>query len=82
MRMNANLKLSILAGASALALGACGGGDDNYTPPNPPGPTALEDNFGPAFAALFRANANTDPADPAAASVIAVSLTTDPVPVP
>lgn len=81
--MNVNLKLSILASASALVLGACGGGDSTVTTPPPsPGPSALEDNFGPAFAALFRANANTDPADPTATSVIAVSLTTDPVPVP
>lgn len=81
--MNTNLKLVLIGTASVLVLAACGGGGDGYTPPPPPpGPTALEDNFGAAFGALFRAGSNTDPADPTASSVIAVSLITDPVPVP
>ena len=78
--MTRTLKLALFASMSALTLGACGGGNDGS--PSPAGPTALEDNFGTGFGALFRASANTDPADPTATSVIAVSLTTDPVPVP
>lgn len=81
--MKTNLKLALIGTASVFALSACDGGGSSYTPPPPPpGPTALEDNFGTAFGALFRAGANTDPADPTANSVIAVSLITDPVPVP
>ena len=80
--MNVNLKLSVLAGVSALALAACDSDDGNNGQSPPPGSTALEDNFGPGFGPLFRASANTDPAEPPGAAMVAVSATTDPVPVP
>ena len=79
--MKTTLKLALLVTASALALTACDGGSNN-SPPAAGGPTALEDNFGAAFGVLYRASANTDPADPGANSVIPVSFTTDPIPVP
>lgn len=83
--MKATFRFALLVSGSALALASCGGGSDGGAggnPPGGPGPTALEDNFGPAFAAIFRAGANTPAVDPAANAVIAVSFTTPPVPVP
>ena len=69
---------------SAAALAACGGGGIKVKPGGPgAGPAAkLEDSFGAGFAAAFQQGPNTDPREPAAGDVIAVSATTDPVPVP
>lgn len=79
------LKLSLLTGAATLALAACGGGGKGYGGGGytPPVMMKLEDQVGgPAFGALFRADPNSDPSEPNANSVPALSLTTDPVAVP
>jgi hypothetical protein len=76
------LKVAAIGLGSTLFLASCSDGDDSNPPVKPPGPAALEDNFGPGFGALFRANANTDPVDPTTTTAIAVSVTADPVPVP
>lgn len=68
-------------GAVAVALTACGGGGGVVAVPVPPAPK-LEAAFGAGFATAFQQGANTDPREPAAGDVVAVSLTTDPVPVP
>lgn len=69
---------------ATLGLAACGGGGGGgMTVVTPPPPSAaLEDAFGAGFATSYRANPNTDPREPAAADIIAVSPTTDPVAVP
>lgn len=81
MRLVRNLSA---AGLLCLTLAACGGDDNDgavVTPPTPPS-AKLEDGFGANFGTTYRAGNNTDPRDPAAGDVIAVSATTDPVPVP
>lgn len=83
-------KLKLLIGASLLALAGCGGGGDDSggglfpTPPVViiPGQGTLENMFGTGFGALFRAEANSDPADPKDSDVIALTLLVDAVPVP
>ena len=88
MKLKTNrLKLSLLTGAATLALTACGGGGNSNGGIggilNPPVVVTLENQVGgDAFGTLFRANANSDPAEPTANSVPALSLTTDPVAVP
>jgi len=79
------LKLGLLTGAATLALTACGGGGSGYGGGVyiPPVVVTLEDQVGgPAFGALFRANADSDPKEPNANSVPALDLTKDPVAVP
>ena len=80
------LKLTLLTGVATLALTACGGGGSGYGGGiyNPPVVVKLEDKVaaGSGFAALYQASANSDPAEPNANSVPALSLTTDPVAVP
>ena len=78
--MRSLIKVSVLS-VVAVALAACGGGGGNVKVPVPPA-AKLEDSFGAGFAAAFQKGANTDPREPAAGDVVAVSLTTDPVPVP
>lgn len=69
-----------------LTLSACGGGggggDGGVVTPPPPPSAKLEDGFGGPFGTAYRAGNNTDPRDPASGDVVAVSATTDPVPVP
>lgn len=64
----------------AAGLAACGGGGGGgsvaVTPPPTPG---IQSSFGAGFAALFSAGPNTDPGNPSASDIIALSLTTDPV---
>jgi ABC-type glycerol-3-phosphate transport system substrate-binding protein len=76
--------LVALAGGLAACGGGGGGGGDAVvvTPPPPPAATAFEDQFGLGFGATYRLAANTDPRDPSPGDLIAVSFTTDPVPVP
>jgi len=79
------LKLALLTGAATLAPAACGGGGNGYGGGyTPPVVVKLEDQVGgnSGFGALFRASANSDPAEPNANSVPPLSLTTDPVAVP
>lgn len=87
--MNSRTKLMLLIGASTIVLAACGGGGDFKveTPPIvvvPPVPGAgtLENMFGAGFGALYRAGANTDPAEPKDTDLIALTLTADAVAVP
>ncbi|HEV7693617.1 MAG TPA: hypothetical protein VGO52_22470 [Hyphomonadaceae bacterium] len=84
--MTNKLKLGLLTTVATLALTACGGGGNGYGGGGytPPVVVTLEDQVGAGsgFGALFRANANTDPTEPNANSVPALSLTTDPVAVP
>lgn len=83
--MKRNMLLAALSCASAIALAACDGGGSSLPPPPvsppapPPVPAAFEDQFGPGFGPLFRAFANTDPADPTADAIIAVDVTRDPL---
>jgi hypothetical protein len=87
--MTIKLKIGACLGLAALALAGCGGGGASYGP-NPPPPTggsncsasALENLFGCGFGALFRASANSDPAEPDPNGVFAVDLTKDPTSVP
>lgn len=83
--------MRILRAATALAilgagLAACdrgGGKSVRVAPPNePPAATPIEDRFGVAFGAAFRAPNNSDPRDPAEGDLIPVSFTTDPLPIP
>lgn len=77
-------KLSIAA-LLTLGLAACGGGgggDMGVVTPPPPPSARLEDGFGAGFATSYRNAPNTDPREPAAADIVAVSATTDPTPVP
>lgn len=81
-KMKSLLKLSILA-LAGLSLAACGSGGGGVRGPGPVPPVAkLEDSFGAGFATTFQKAANSDPREPAAGDVIAVSLTSDPVPIP
>ena len=80
--MKTTFKLTLLAAGSALSLAACDGGSSVVTPTPPAGTTSLADMFGAAFGVIFRASANTDPVEPSASSVIPISLTADPIPVP
>ena len=85
--MTIRLKIGACIALAAFALGACGGGGGSYggggggggggvaIPPKP------EDRFGVGFGAIFRAQANTDPAEPAANFIIPLDLTTDPLPI-
>jgi hypothetical protein len=89
--MTMKLKIGAGAGLAALVLGACGGGGGSYggaPPGGPPGgggscsSSALENLFGCGFGALFRASANSDPAEPDATGIIALDLTKDPTAAP
>lgn len=86
--MNSRMKLMLLVGTSAVVLAACGGGGDFKVTSPPvvvipvPGQGTLENMFGAGFGALFRAGANTDPAEPKDLDVIGLTLTEDAVPVP
>ncbi|RYG34173.1 MAG: hypothetical protein EON93_08505 [Burkholderiales bacterium] len=88
--MNSRTKLMLLVGVSTIVLAACGGGGDFKveTPPPVvvvppvPGEGSLENMFGVGFGALFRAGANTDPAEPKDTDLIALTLTADAVAVP
>lgn len=75
----------LLAGGmfTALAAGGCdgggnlaGNGDGNGAGA---GDGTVQDNFGAPFAAFFNAEANSDPGNPVAGDVPALSLTTDPL---
>lgn len=66
----------------ASGLAACGG--SSYTPTPTPSQTAAarqEDQFGIAFGNDFRADPNSEPAPVADGDLVAVSLTTEPVPI-
>jgi hypothetical protein len=87
------LRTTALVGLLAMGVIACDGdGDDGNDvvvtpispapPPPPSGGVRLEDQFGANFGAAFRAAANSDPRDPQPGDLIAVSFTTDPIPVP
>jgi hypothetical protein len=82
------LKLGLLTGAATLALTACGGGGNGNGVGgilNPPVVVVSQEDqvgAGSGFGALFRASANSDPAEPNANSVPALDLTKDPVAVP
>lgn len=79
--MTIRSKIGACIATAAFLLGACGGGGGSYggggggvvVPPKP------EDRFGAGFGAIFRAQANTDPAEPAANFIIPLDLTTDPL---
>ncbi len=63
----------------ALAAGGCDGAN-NVVGNNDAGDAGgIEDNFGPAFAAAFNANANDAPVDPGANDAGGVQLNADPV---
>lgn len=87
--MKSFLLRSAAAAALTASLAACdsgggggGGGGTPPTPPAPPAPARIEDGFGPQFGAAFRADANSNPRDPAAGDLVPVSFTTDPVNIP
>ncbi len=81
-RLRQTMILGLMATTSALAACSGGGGGGGGPGPPPPPPARLEDGFGAGFAAAFRTNLNGVPRDPAAGDIIAVSLTTDPTPIP
>lgn len=68
--------------AAALVLSACGGGSGggSVNVGQLPSGQPLEDSFGAGFGQAFRAAANSDPRDPAAADIVPVDLTKDPTP--
>jgi hypothetical protein len=72
--------LFVATGLAALALASCGGGKGGMavTTPPPTAPPRLEDQFGAGFGMAFRQDRNTEPADPAAADIEAVTLTAEP----
>ena len=76
------------AGYAAVGLGvltglsACSGGGDGGVSPFDPPPLAGAARFGAGFAAAFAKSANSDPIDPVASDIIALSFTTDPFEVP
>ncbi len=71
-------RLAVL-GCAGMALAGCGGGGNSVaTAPTPP-PT-LQQMFGTAFATDFAANANSTPVVPVSGDIIALSLTTQPIP--
>jgi hypothetical protein len=81
--MTITLRIGLCAGVSALALGGCGGGGDgNYSGGGGGGIVKLEDQIGTEFGTLFRAAANSDPADPSANAAGIPDPTKDPLPVP
>jgi hypothetical protein len=83
MRMHALPKASIGAALAVALLVACSDGDSAATGPGPnPGQQVLEDQFGLGFGRLFRASANSDPAEPQPSDLQPLSLVTDPLPVP
>ena len=67
----------------AIGVAGCGdsGGNSTTTTTTTPTP-AFEDQFGAQFGNLYRASANTDPANVNDTDVVALSLTTEPVTVP
>ena len=78
--------LGLVASASlVLVLAGCGQGevksDIELTSPTSSN-QAMETSFGPAVAETARADASSEPRDPAAEDVAPVSLTAEPVPVP
>lgn len=81
--MTITLKIGLCAGVSALALGGCGGGDDNYGGGGGGGVVVrLEDKIGTEFGTLFRAAADSDPANPSDSAAGVVDPAKDPLEVP
>ena len=82
--MTVTFRIGLCAGVSVLVLGGCGGGGDGggggY--PLPGAVTKLEDKLGTEFGMLYRADANSDAANPSANAAGAPDLTKDPLPVP
>lgn len=78
------VRRAVLAAGMIAALGIAGcdggggGGGDSAAPPGSPD-SSTESNFGTTFATLFRAGANTDPANTVAGDAGSLSPTTDPV---
>lgn len=78
--MSKSKALLLVTGLAALALAGCGGGKGGMAVTLPPSmsPPRLEDQFGAGFGTAFRQDRNTEPGDPAAGDIEAVSVTTEP----
>ncbi len=83
-RYDRTLKAASVLGFVVL-LAACDGGRsrDTGAAPTPPAVavTRQEDVFGTVFGNLFRAAANSEPAPVSDGDLVAISFTTEPVPV-
>jgi hypothetical protein len=79
MRRSTLFRLGLLA-LTGLALTACGGGGGGSASTTPVVVPSLESQFGVGFNTDFFANPNSQPAVPTAGDIIAVSLTTQPIP--
>jgi len=79
---NSLVRRAVLAAGMIAALGMAGcdggGGGDSAASPGSPD-SSTESNFGTTFATLFRAGANTDPANTVAGDAGSLSSSTDPV---
>jgi hypothetical protein len=65
-----------------LAMAACNNRSDNATatpPPGPPPVASIQSRIGASFASFYDASNTSDPKDPTAADVPALSLTTEPI---
>ena len=74
-----NVAVVTFIAAGLAACGGSGGGGSVAVTPTPPPTPGIQSSFGAGFAALFSAGPNTDPGNPSASDIIALSLTTDPV---
>ena len=78
----------LVAGLSACGSGNNRGGGGTTPPPSgtnpppvatPPASPTLAERFGAGFAAIFNADANSEPRDPTDADIVAVNLTAEPI---
>ena len=75
------LVLAVSLAAAGLALAGCSGGGSGMAmmQPSPVPPPRLEDQLGSNFGVSFRQTMTTEPTDPMAGDLGAVSLTTEPL---